>query len=141
MKCAPKPTTAGDGRYTHPLEIRDARGKLVGYVAMCGCEPRYLDAEDVRKWDDPECWMDLEGWRDWLGGTLSDTIVTYPAGRPAQTLSCTPQRRPSGRPVPETPGPSAPSGESGSPLREPLRRPDTPKTSKEATKPHGRRRR
>ncbi|HOI37207.1 MAG TPA: hypothetical protein PLF11_07460 [Bacillota bacterium] len=48
---------------------------LLGYGRLLGGEPLFLPAEDAADWGRDDAWMDLDAWRRWLGGTLTDHVT------------------------------------------------------------------
>jgi len=59
-------------RFVHPPAKEPV---LLGYGRLLGGEPVFLPAEDVADWDSDEAWMDLDAWRRWVGGTLTDHVT------------------------------------------------------------------
>lgn len=59
-------------RFVHPPAKEPV---LLGYGRLLGGEPVFLPAEDVGEWDSDDAWMDLDAWRRWVGGTLTDLVT------------------------------------------------------------------
>ena len=60
-------------RFVHPHPVK--KPVLLGYGRLLGGEPLFLPAEDAGDWDDPDSWMDVDAWRRWVGGTLTDLVT------------------------------------------------------------------
>jgi len=58
--------------FVHPLAKEPV---LLGYGRLVGGEPVFLPAEDAAEWDSDDAWMDLDAWRRWVGGTLTDLVT------------------------------------------------------------------
>ena len=58
--------------FVHPPEKEPV---LLGYGKLLGGEPLFLPAEDTAEWDSENSWMDLDAWRRWVGGTLTDHVT------------------------------------------------------------------
>jgi hypothetical protein len=98
------PLTAAGRLYRHPMLILDGHGRCVGYLALCGCEPRYLPAESVSRWEDREAWMDLESWRNWIGGSLGGYHLAPLTCRPHKSSGARRDRHGPGAGCPRLPG-------------------------------------
>lgn len=59
-------------RFVHPPAKEPV---LLGYGRLLGGEPVFLPAEDAADWDSDDAWMDLDAWRRWVGGTLTDHVT------------------------------------------------------------------
>lgn len=60
-------------QFVHPRPVKEP--VLLGYGRLAGGEPLFLPAEDAAEWDSDDAWMDLDAWRRWVGGTLTDHVT------------------------------------------------------------------